>query len=112
MIVYLTDDRATEAVQSQSDSGRYILSYSSLREDYLRYTMMSDDEFTENLLNVLHFVCVTCWLKEKSAQWLLSDTGLIHEIVHLMLAQDDPEFTTNTKLSNVRDLFNRDCCLA
>lgn len=93
--------------------GHYLLSYSSLREDYLRYTMMADDEFEGDLLNILHFVCITCWMKEKQTQWLLSDTGLIHEIVHLLLAQKSSDnFTTNTKLSKVREMFDRDCCLA
>lgn len=97
---------------NEHPEGHYLLSYSSLREDYLRYTMMSDEDFAADLLNVLHFVCITCWMKEKQAQWLLSDTGLIHEIIHLLLAQASAEFTTNTKLSDVRDMFNRDCCLA
>jgi hypothetical protein len=90
----------------------YLLSYSSLREDYRRYALMSDDEFTVNLLKILHFTCITCWLKENQTQYLLSDTGLIHELVHLLLAQTDPEFTTTTRLSRVRDLFNEQCCLA
>lgn len=92
--------------------GHYLLSYSSLREDYLRYTMMSDDEFIADLLNILHFTCITCWLKEKQTQYLLGDTGLIHEMVHLLLARDSTAFTTGTKLSTVRDIFNRECCLA
>lgn len=90
----------------------YVLSYSSLREDYLRYTMMSNEEFSAELLNILHFACIVCWLKEKQAQWLLSDVGLIHEIVHLLLAQSNSEFTTDTKLSKVREMFNENCCLA
>jgi hypothetical protein len=92
--------------------GHYLLSYSSLREDYLRYTMMSDEDFTADLLNILHFTCITCWMKEKRAQYLLGDTGLIHELVHLLLARDSVEFTTNTKLSTVREMFDRECCLA
>jgi hypothetical protein len=90
----------------------YLLSYSSLREDYLRYTLMSDDDFLANLLPILHFTCITCWLKEKQTQYLLGDTGLIHELVHLLLAQSDPEFTTTTKLAVVREVFDRECCLA
>jgi hypothetical protein len=73
---------------------------------------MSDEEFAASLLDVLHFTCITCWLKESQTQHLLSDTGLIHEIVHLLLAQSNPEFTTTTKLSQVRKMFNEQCCLA
>jgi hypothetical protein len=93
-------------------NGHYLLSYSSLREDYRRYTAMSDEEFTANLLPILHFTCVTCWLKEQQAQYLLGDTGLIHELVHLLSARDLPEFTTTTKLATVREMFERECCLA
>jgi len=92
--------------------GHYLLSYQSLREDYRRYSAMSDEEFSANLLPILHFTCITCWLKEQQAQYLLGDTGLIHELVHLLLAQINPEFTTTTKLSAVREMFNRECCLA
>lgn len=92
--------------------GHYLLSYASPREDYLRYTLMSDEEFIANLLPILHFTCITCWLKEKQAQYLLGDTGLIHELVHLLSARDLPEFTTTTKLATVREMFDRECCLA
>jgi len=91
--------------------GHYLLSYQSLREDYGRFSTMSDEEFSANLLNVLHFTCITCWLKEQQAQYLLGDTGLVHELVHLLLAQTNPEFTTTTKLSVVREMFDRKCCL-
>ena len=62
----------------------YLLSYQSLREDYRRYSQMSDEEFSANLLNILHFTCITCWLKENQTQYLLGDTGLIHELVYLL----------------------------
>jgi len=93
-------------------NNHYLLSYSALREDYRRYTLMSDEEFTDELLNITHFACITCWLKEQQAQHLLSDTGLIHELVHLLLAKTNPDFTTTTKLSTVREMFDRECCLA
>lgn len=74
--------------------------------------MMSDEDFMANLLDILHFACIVCWMKEKQAQWLLSDTGLIHELVHLLIEQRDNQEVTTTPLSTIRDLFNRDCCLA
>jgi hypothetical protein len=90
----------------------YLLSYQSLREDYRRYRLLSDEEFTAELLNIIHFTCITCWLKEQQAQYLLGDTGLIHELIHLLLAQTNSNFTTTTKLSRVREMFDEMCCLA
>jgi len=92
--------------------GNYLISYSSLRDDYQRYAAMSNKDFSGNLLRILHFTCITCWLKEEKAQHLLSDTGLVHEIVHLLLNQRDPEFTTNTQLSKVREMFRQHCALS
>lgn len=100
MITYLPNDPLP--------SGKYSLSYQSLRDDYVRYSLMSDEEFLGNIVNVLHFACVTCWLKEMNSQHVLSDEGIIHELVHLL-----PDSTgTSTGLEKIRDLFNRDCCLA
>lgn len=104
MITYLPDD--------PHPGGKFIVSYSSLREDYLRYTLMSDEDFLANLLDILHFACIVCWVKEKQTQWLLGDTGLIHELVHLLIEQKEQAEITTTPLSTIRDIFNRDCCLA
>lgn len=88
--------------------GLYVISYSSLREDYRRYVAMSDDEFKRNLVQVLHFACVTCWLKEAKAQHVLADNGIIHELVHLLegfYQGNDDQFQA------IRGLFKQECCL-
>jgi hypothetical protein len=109
MIMYFPEEaRMNDEVLNRDPVGRYILSYESLREDYRRYTMMSDEDFLNDLVNILHFVCVVCWMKELKAQWLLSDVGLIHELVHLLPGSTG----TTTSLDKIRDIFNRDCCLA
>lgn len=86
--------------------GHYVISYSSLREDYRRYRAMSDDEFKRNLVPLLHFACVCCWFKEKQAQYVLSDEGVIHELVHLLegFYQDN-----DARFQEIRELFNNEC---
>lgn len=111
--MYFPDEaRVRDEVLNRDPVGRYMISYEALREDYRRYAMMSDGEFSDNLLDILHFACIVCWMKEKQTQWLLGDTGLIHELVHLLVAQRDKQEVTRTPLATIRDLFNRDCCLA
>jgi len=86
--------------------GLYVVSYQSLKEDYNRYVAMSDAEFRANLIKILHFACITCWFKELQTQWLLGDTGLIHELVHLL----EGFYQGNDKhFQEIRDLFKRDC---
>lgn len=100
MISYSPDDHS---------DGKYVISYSSLREDFQRYSAMSDDEFRGSLIQVLHFACVVCWFKEKQAQWILSDVGIIHELVHLLegFYQDN-----DAQFQKIRQLFNEECQLA
>lgn len=110
MITYLPDD--------PHPGGKYGFSYQAQRGDYLRYVMMSDEEFMANLLDILHFTIFVCYIKENQAQWILADTGIIHELVHLLMEQRNKREgrkeieVTGTSLKTIRGLFNRDCCLA
>jgi len=97
------------------DGAQYTLSYSSLREDWLKFTMMSDDDFMENLVPILHFACIVCYLKEVPGYIALSDQGVVHELVHLLhygSGFDAPDATFDLRLERIRDTFNRWCCLA
>lgn len=100
MLTYLPNDPLP--------GGKFTLSYSSLREDYLRYTMLSDGEFLANITSILHFACVVCYLKEAPTNVVLSDLGIIHELVHLLPGSSG----TTTSLQKIRDQFNLWCCLA
>ena len=104
MLTYLPDD--------PEPSGKYGFSYSQLREDYRRFSLMSDDEFLADLLNILHFACYVAYVKELRAQWICADTGILHELIHLLLEQKLGTEVTTTSLEKIRDLFNRVCCLA
>jgi|ERR1051325_1108882 hypothetical protein len=110
MLTYLPDD--------PRPGGKYGFSYQQLREDYLRFVMMNDDDFLGNIVDILHFAAYTCYIKELNTQWVLSDTGIVHELIHLLCEErnrargdEQPEVST-TSLEKIRDLFNHQCCLA
>ena len=92
------------------EAGQYSLCYQSLRDDYQRYAMMSDEAFIADLLGALHFACYVCYIKEIGTDFALADNGVIHELVHLLIPETRPDATR--ELQRIRDTFNRDCCLA
>lgn len=50
---------------------------------------MSDAEFMSSLPDVLHFACIAAFIKEMGRE-VLSDEGVIHQLVHLMSITDEP----------------------
>lgn len=90
--------------------GEYSLCYSSLRENYLRYTMMSDEEFVADILSVLHFACYVCFIKEIGSDRALGDDGIVHQLLHILIPETRPDALR--ELGRIRNTFNRDCCLA
>jgi hypothetical protein len=99
-------------------TGSYGFSYQELRDDYRRFVMMSDAEFLTHLLDILHFAVFVSFVKELQIHHVCQDTGIIHELVHLLMEERNKELgiedfeVTTTSLEKIRDLFNRDCCLA
>lgn len=89
---------------------QYGLNYQELREDYLKYRLMSDEDFMLHLKDILHFACVVCWFKER-AQAALADEGVIHQLVHL-IGKVNCDMPEERLLAITRDTFNRECCLA
>lgn len=80
---------------------------------------MDDDEFLSKLVDAIHFACIVCYLKEISTQYVLNDTGVIHELVHLLKSQslaleakkhghyESADFrVTTTSLPDIRKQFN------
>jgi hypothetical protein len=110
MLTYLPNDPLP--------SSKYGFSYQQLRDDYLRYRLMSDDDFLSHLVDILHFACYVAYVKELLTQWVLADTGIVHELVHLLIEERNQREgrkewqVTTTSLKEIRDLFDRDCCLA
>jgi hypothetical protein len=83
------------------DNRRYILSYQELKEEYDKFSGMSDEEFTQNLPAAAHLACVICFLKEVPTYICLSDIGIVHELIHLIHI---PEGNT-TSLKEIRKQF-------
>lgn len=90
------------------DEKRYLLSYSELREEYVRHIEMTDEEFMKNLPSALHLACVICFLKETPSYIVLSDKGVIHQLAHLLHLGDTPL----DPLYEVRALFKESLNLA
>lgn len=89
------------SLQYQLDSGaHYVLNYQELREDYYRFCAMNDSDFIANLPQVLHFACVVGFFKDIGIA-SLSDEGIIHELVHLLVIPGEPL----VQLSKIRGQF-------
>ncbi|MFL6228423.1 MAG: hypothetical protein ACJ741_06555 [Pyrinomonadaceae bacterium] len=88
----------------------YVLSYPDLKEDFERYAAMTDDEFLNNLVPALHFVCVVCYFKQLPGYMLTSDEGLIHQMVHLL--DGKTRRTALGRLAEIREMFAAVCRLA
>ena len=89
---------------------KYQLNYLELKEDYLRYKAMRDEEFLQNLIPALHFVCVVSYLKCTTGYVLVNDEGLIHQMVHLL--DDGTRETAMAELRRIREQFDIWCALA
>lgn len=88
------------AIQYLSDGSQYSLSYQELKEHYQVMCEMSDVDFLKNIPDAIHLACIICFLKETPTYVCLTDTGIIHELVHLL--KDDG---TTTPLEEIRELF-------
>lgn len=54
-----------------------------LQMHYDSFVQMDDEEFLDNILNALHFACFMSFVMKIDHVEILSDKGVIHELVHL-----------------------------
>lgn len=87
----------------------YSFSYKELQSDYYRYLDMTDVEFVEHISELLHFVCFVCFLKEVPAGQILSDKGLLHQLIHLQ--NEDTKQQALNDLQEIRTKFDVICNL-
>lgn len=80
----------------------YGFSYLELKEEYYKHIKMSDKDFMLNLPSALHLACFICFVKEIPTYNCLSDTGIIHELVHLLQHGESDEVIV---LKDIRKLF-------
>lgn len=80
----------------------FSFSYNELKEDYYKIKNYSNEEFIKNINNILHFTVFICYLKEIPTSTCLSDTGIIHELIHLL---NNIELS-NYSLDKIRENWN------
>lgn len=80
----------------------YHFSYQEMVATYNKFSGMSDAEFMDELPNILHFACFACYVKEYPSEMVLVDTGILHELIHLLPGSSG----TTTSLSDIRALFD------
>ena len=83
------------------DGKKFVMSYEALRQEYLRFCEMSDEDFMKDIAGATHLAVIICFLKEIPNYICLSDTGIIHELVHCIHIPDD----NTTSLKDIRKLF-------
>lgn len=96
------------------DGKTYSFSYPDLKTKFERYSKLKDEEFMADLPNILHFTTFVCWFKQLNTRDLLSDIGLIHELVHLLCLEgygNGFEWEDGTSLKKIRKLFHDTCRL-
>ena len=93
---------------------KYEFSYSDLKEDYVNYVSMSSTKFFSDIPKVLHFICVVSYIKEIPAYNLLSDEGLMHQLIHLLddSTKDEPNVNNTMVKQQIRRDFKLLCKLA
>jgi hypothetical protein len=87
---------------------RYILHYQELKARYQDFCGMTDEQFLANLPEATHLAVVISWLKELETEDVLSDKGVIHELVHLIHIPESPELN----LQEIREAFRIKLMLA
>lgn len=92
------------------DGRPFAWSYSELRTTYRAFIDMSNEEFLENIGAALHFACFVCFIKEIPGYVCLADTGIIHELVHIL--EFGPKGPTTLNLEDIRQLFKEQLELA
>jgi len=85
----------------------YDFSYRECRDLYLKYCRLSDSEFLDKLIEILHFACFVSFLKELSINQTLSDNGIIHQLVHLLHIKNE----VSVRLPLIRKQFEEVLCL-
>jgi hypothetical protein len=85
---------------------KYEFKYSEVKDYYDEYCACTDEKFIEDVVKVLHLACFICFLKEIPSYHCLSDTGIIHELVHMLESKD------YTHIRELRKRFELTCKLA
>jgi len=83
------------------DGTQYTLSYKELKNHYIDFISMSDQDFLDKLPAASHLACMICFLKEIPTENCLSDKGIIHELIHLLSIPKEELLN----ITEIRELF-------
>lgn len=108
--VWPNEKNKTTLMEYILDDKKFTWSYAELRDTYRVFVNMSDEEFLDDLPAAIHFACFVCFVKEVPSYICLSDTGIVHELVHVL--QFGVHGSTDFNLASVRKLFKQQLKLA
>lgn len=91
------------------DGVKYGFDYQELKQTYRHFARLTDEEFVADINNVLHFAVHVAWIKGLQARHVLSDRGVIHELIHLLSIEEASERSRDVR--QVRILFDREMAL-
>jgi hypothetical protein len=77
------------------------ISYRSLKEHYIRFCEMSDEEFMKEIVAAAHLACIISYFKELPHDDVTSDVGILHELIHLIHIPHEPTID----LQQIREKF-------
>ena len=87
----------------KKENKTFLYDYDLLMFQYKKFLSMSNEEFIENILDAVHFACYVSYVKKLDTEETLSDTGIIHELVHLTKENTRPYQDIN----KTRKKFNK-----
>ena len=79
---------------------KFDFKYQELKAKYQAFIEYDDVMFLDQIVDATHLAIMICFIKQLKTEIVLSDVGIIHELVHLM-----KEGTTTTPLKEIRELF-------
>ena len=68
----------------------YSVSHKDLVGYYKEFIKFSSKEFMERLPEILHLVCIVSYIDDYTTKEVLSDQGLLHQLIHLLHIPDEP----------------------
>lgn len=87
----------------KKENKTFLYDYELLMFQYNKFVGMSNKEFIDNILEAVHFACYVSYLNKLNTEQTLSDTGIIHELIHLTKENTRPY----QNLNKTRKKFNK-----
>ena len=81
----------------------FLFDIKSLQYSFKQYKNYNDEEFLNDIENILHFAVYMCWLKEIPSDICLSDDGIVHQLVHLLKRSTKK----HSDIKEIRKNFNK-----